>query len=111
MDISFKTRKLQKIFNSQGNLQRNYGADMSRAIQRRMAILKNAPNLSCVPANPPMHLHQLTGNREKQFAVDLSQPHRLVFTPNHEPLPTREDGGLDRGRITAIVILAVVDYH
>ena len=84
---------------------------MVRAIRRRMAVLKNAPNLSCVPASPPMRLHQLTGNREGQFAVDLAQPHRLVFAPNHEPVPTREDGGLDRGRITSIVILEVVDYH
>ena len=84
---------------------------MIEAIWRRMAVLKNAPNLSCVPTTPPMRLHQLSGNREGQFAVDLAQPHRLVFAPNHEPLPTREDGGLDRSRITAIVILEVVDYH
>ena len=84
---------------------------MIEAIRRRMAVLRNAPNLSCVPASPPMRLHQLTGNREGQFAVDLAQPHRLAFVPNHEPMPTREDGGLDRVRITAIVILEVVDYH
>ena len=84
---------------------------MIEAIRRRMAVLKNAPNLSCVSTTLPIRLYQLTGNRELQFAVDLSQPHRLVFVPNHEPMPTREDGGLDRGRITAIVILEVVDYH
>ena len=84
---------------------------MVRAIRRRMALLKNASNLSCVPTTPPERLHELTGNRELQFAVDLAQPHRLVFAPNHEPVPAREDGGLDRGRITAIVILEVVDYH
>ena len=84
---------------------------MVRAILRRMALLKNAPNLSCVPTTPPERLHQLTGNREGEFAVDLSQPHRLVFSPNHEPVPTKEDGRLDRARITAIVILEVVDYH
>ena len=84
---------------------------MARAIQRRMTVLKNASNLSSVPSTPPMRLHQLTGNREEQFAVDLAHPHRLIFAPNHDPLPTREDGGLDRERITAIVILEVVDYH
>ena len=76
-----------------------------------MAVLKNAPNLSDVPATPPMRLHQLTGNREGQFAVDLAHPYRLIFAPNHKPLPTKEDGGLDRGKVTAIVILEVVDYH
>ena len=111
MDISLKTRRLQKIFNSDKELQKSYGTPMARKIQRRMAVLKNAPNLSCVPTTPSMRLHQLTGDRELQFAIDLAQPHRLVFAPNHEPMPTREDGGLDRSRITAIVILEIVDYH
>ena len=111
MEIQFNRRKDQKTFNSKKELQRQYGDYIARKIMARIAVLKNASNLSSVPTTPPERLHQLTGNREGQFAVDLSQPHRLVFAPNHEPVPTREDGGLDRGRITAIVILEVVDYH
>ncbi len=84
---------------------------MGRVIQRRMGVLNNAPSLSHVPSTRPMRLHQLTGDRTGQFAVDLAHPHRLVFEPNHEPLPMRDDGSLDRSRETAIVILEVVDYH
>ena len=84
---------------------------MGRVIQRRMAVLSNAPSLFHVPSTRPMRLHQLTGDRTGQFAVDLSHPLRLVFEPDHEPHPTRDDGGLDRERVTAIVVLEVVDYH
>ena len=111
MEIQFNRRKDQKTFNSKKELQRQYGDSIARKIMARIAVLKNASNLSSVPTTPPERLHQLTGNREGEFAVDLAQPHRLVFAPNHEPVPTREDGGLDRGRITAIVILEIVDYH
>ena len=37
---------------------------------------------------------------------------RLVFEPNHDPLPRREDGGIDLDQVTAItVIWEVIDYH
>ena len=84
---------------------------MAKAIQNRLAVLKNAHNLSLVPTIPPERLHQLTGNRKVQFAVDLVHPQRLVFEPNHDPIPVKEDGGIDKGLVTTITIIEVVDYH
>ena len=46
-----------------------------------------------------------------QFAVDLKHPYRLIFKPDHNPLPRKDDGGLDLTQITAIKILGVEDYH
>ena len=43
--------------------------------------------------------------------MDLAHPFRLIFVPNHDPIPLRDDGGIDRDRITAITITEVVDYH
>ena len=53
----------------------------------------------------------ISGNRDGQFAVDLFHPHRLVFEPNHRPLPRKDDGGIDTEQVTAITILDVIDYH
>ena len=111
MDIAFAKRKLEKTFNSQKALQREYGVDMARAIAKRMAVLRHARHLGMVPASRPERRHRLEGRRAGQFAVDLVQPFRLVFEPNHEPLPRDEDGGLDIERVTAIKIIEVVDYH
>jgi proteic killer suppression protein len=36
---------------------------------------------------------------------------RLVFEPDHDPIPTLEDGGIDQSAVTRIKILEVVDYH
>ena len=84
---------------------------MAKVIMTRLAVLRAAPNFAVVPATPPDRVHALRGDRAGQFAVDLVHPHRLVFEPNHEPLPRLEDGGLDAGQVTAIVLVEVTDYH
>ncbi len=111
MEISFKSRKDQKTFNEYRTLKKEYGDPMAKTIQKRMAVLKNAPTLFHVQADRTMRLHPLKGNRNGQFAVNLKHPFRLVFIPNHDTLPTTEDGAVDLSKITAITILEVIDYH
>ncbi len=111
MDIAFRTRKLEKTFNSAGELRKAYGARMARIIMNRLAVLKAARNLALVPTTPPDRRHQLRGDRDEQFAVDLVHPHRLVFEANHDPVSRKEDGGIDVEQVTAITITNVIDYH
>ena len=77
----------------------------------RLAVLANAPTLAAVPHTPPDRRHQLTGDREGQYAVDLDHHNRLIFVPNHDPVPRLDDGGIDIDRVTAITIMEVTDYH
>lgn len=111
MDISFRTRKLEKTFESGAALRRAYGARMAVAIERRVAVLKAAASLAFVPASPPVRRHLLRGDRRGQFAVDLVHPKRLVFRPAQPPPPRTGGGGIDLARITAIEIVEIVDYH
>ena len=111
MEISFRTRKLQKEFSSGNTLKRKYGNRMALTIMARVGVLKNAGSLQNVPESPPERRHQLKGRRDEQFAVDLVHPYRLVFEPDHSKLPRNESGGIDLERVTAIKILEVVDYH
>lgn len=84
---------------------------MANAIMSRMAVLRAARNLAVVPTSKPERRHQLTQDRDETFAVDLIQPYRLIFEPNHEPIPRKDDGGIDLDRVTSITILEVIDYH
>ena len=111
MFIAFRTRKLQKTFNAADALQRSYGVRMARVIMMRMAVLRAARSLAMVPTTRPDRRHQLVGDRDEQFAVDLVHPYRLLFEANHEPIPRKDDGGIDTEQVTAITILDVVDYH
>lgn len=111
MEIFFKTRRLERIFNSKRNLKQSFGDRMCRVIQIRMAVLNNARNLSQVPSTPPDRRHILVGDRMGQYAVDLVHPRRLAFEPNHDPVPRLPDGGVNLDEVTSITIIEVVDYH
>lgn len=75
----------------------------------RMEQLRAAETLADMRALPG-HCHELTADRKGQLAVRLAGPHRLVFQPR-EPAPRAVDGGLDWARVTAVVVLDIVDYH
>ena len=111
MGITFRNSKLQRTFNSDRELRRTYGDNLAKKIRLRLAILVSAANLALVPAVPPTRRHALAQNRKGQYAVDLDGRNRLIFTPNHVPVPLKEDGGVDLESVTEITILEVVDYH
>ena len=111
MEISFETRKLAKIFNTEQEIFEKYGSRQGKLIKIRLAILEAANCLEDVPITPPCRRHELTLNRKGQFAVDLEHPRRLILKPNHNPLPLKADGGIDLRKITAVTILGVEDYH
>ena len=84
---------------------------MSRVLQIRMAVLTSARNLSQVPITPPDRCHMLRGDRMGQYAVDLVHPYRLIFEPNHDPVPRLPDGGVNLDEVTSITVIEVLDYH
>jgi len=89
---------------------RRWGRDHYRQLQRRLTSLVAAETLeemSGVPGN----CHQLRADRAEEFAVSLLGAYRLVFEVDHDPIPRRADGGIDRTRVTKICITEVVDYH
>ena len=110
MEIDFISKKLGRIFNSDHLLKKEYG-EQTRKIKLRMAVLKAASCLAMVPASKPDRRHELTADRKGTFAVDLKHPFRLVFKPSENPVPRREDGGIDLEKVMAITILKVEDYH
>jgi proteic killer suppression protein len=114
MDISFKNKKLAKSFNEGPQLLKIHGKLRAKKIQIRMKELRAAESLMDFwpPKSPPGRCHELTkGKRSGQLSVDLDHPYRLIFIPDHDPAPRREDGGLDWSQITVIKILGVEDTH
>lgn len=111
MEITFRTRRLARIFTSNRELRRAYGPAMAETIALRIAVLQGVPALTAVATTPPERRHALLGARSGQYAIDLAHPYRLIFEPNHIPVPRRADGGIDTDQVTAITIIEVVDYH
>ena len=111
MDLRFANRKLEKECNDQRLLQRRHGARRAQLLANRLAALAVAGSLADLglPYRGPMRCHELTGDRAGQLSIDLDQPYRLIFKPDHDLLPTRAEGGLDWHRVTRIVILGIAD--
>lgn len=104
-------KSMERVFNSQRQLVRKFGAEQAGAIARRLGQLRAANTLSILGHLPPLRCHQLKGNRSGQFSVDLRHPYRLIFEPADDPVPVGDDGSIDRSKVTAVRIVEVVDYH
>ena len=111
MDVSFSTAKLAKICNSEKKLRGEYGPRMAALIQQRLAELRAADTLTDMRSLPGARCHELKGNLSEHLAVDLVHPNRLVFMPDHDPIPSKDDGGMNWDEITAIVVIGIGDYH
>jgi proteic killer suppression protein len=111
LEILFKTKKFEKACNDFRRLQKKYGQRRAKLIRRRLDDLRAAEVLADLSHLPPIRCHELHGDRKGQLAVDLDHPYRLIFEPAHNPIPKKEDQGLDRTKVTAIMIVSVEDYH
>jgi proteic killer suppression protein len=111
MEISFTNAKLEKLCNSAKKLRAKYGARMADLIQRRLLELSAAESLEIMKALPGARCHELKQNRAGQLAVDLVHPQRLVFEPDHDPVPAKDDGGLSWAEVTKILVVEISDYH
>ncbi|CAM4207046.1 type II toxin-antitoxin system RelE/ParE family toxin [Aquirufa beregesia] len=84
---------------------------LARQLNQRLKDLAAAENLAVMRALPAARCHELTGDRKGELAVNVSTNYRLIFEPNHEPIPQKADGGLDWGNVTRIRIIDIEDYH
>ena len=110
MDILFRDKHLKEVCNEYRLLRRRYGDPMAKAIRRRLHDLQAASTLETMRTLPG-HCHELKGDRAAQISIDLRGQYRLLFTPAHNPLPTKADGGLDWTQVTAARIIEVRDTH
>lgn len=115
MEVSFKNKKLAKMFKDHASLAKEYGDEMAHKIGERMQRLEKASSLGDLwpPYRKPDRCHEMTGDRQGQLSVDLKHPRRLLFVPDHDPIPTRNppQGGLDWDRVIRVKIIAVEDTH
>ena len=111
MDIIITDRRLSKCANDNRKRVREYGKRQSDLIGVRLGELKAADNLEVMRALPRARCHELSGDRKGQLAVDLDYPFRLIFVPNHNPVPMKTDGGLNWSEVICIEVIEVVNYH
>jgi len=110
MKIDFEDRKLEKLANDFKLLQRTYGAIGAKIIRRRLDDL-DAANVLEDMRNLPGKCHELREDRKGQLAVHVEEPDRLIFIPDHNPVPTTDNDSMDWKAITDIKIIEITNYH
>ncbi|MCB9221550.1 MAG: type II toxin-antitoxin system RelE/ParE family toxin [Candidatus Kapaibacterium sp.] len=110
MIISFKTKKLEKSLTTDKGLARTYG-ELSKKIKQRLNQLQSAECLEDISKLPVLRLHQYIGKDNGTWSIDIHKNWRILFTINQDPIPTKEDGGVDLSRVTIISVESVEDPH
>jgi len=111
MDIAFKKNRLEKCANKQSYAQTELGTLRAKKFLARLTELKAATCLSDLRNVPQADYHELTGDRKGEIACNVDHPYRLILLPAHDPIPKKEDGGLDWNKITAVLVTEIVNYH
>lgn len=111
MEVFFRNKKLEKSCNSEKEMLKTHGANRTKKLKTRLMELSAADHLAQIPRVPPPRCHELSNNRKGQLSVDLDHPYRLIFIPANDPVPRKEDGGLDWEAVTQIEILEIADTH
>ena len=110
MDVTYKTKELQKYAEDQKYSIKKLGDVRSKQYTRRISDLLAAETLEDVRYLPGNY-HELTGNRKGQWACSLDRNYRLIFEPHEKPIPTNESGQYIWCEIRGVEIDEIVDYH
>ena len=93
MEISYKNRKLEKQLTDPREMSKSFG-QLARKVNQRLKELTDADNLAIMRTIPAARCHELSGDHNGELAVDVSGNYRMIFEPNHDPIPKKDDGGL-----------------
>ncbi len=98
MDIRYKNNKIRKVCTDINAAQKKYNLRMAVKINERLDQLTYAESIEMLICLRLGSCHPLYGDRFGQYAMDLIQPYRLIFT--------QYDNTVD-----IVEIQEIVDYH
>lgn len=98
MEIRYKNNQIRKVCTHANTARKEYGEKMAEKISLRIDQITAADIVEVLVAGRIGRCHPLKGNRQNQYAMDLVQPYRLVFTKQGE-------------QIQIAKVEEIVDYH
>ena len=86
MLVQFRKKKLEKCYLEAKEASRAFGAEVGKRYIQRINLIKYTRNIDELKQLPGLRCHPLKGDREGQYAVNLTGFYRLIFTLNGEAL-------------------------
>lgn len=110
MKITFTDKKLAKLANNDRKMQKELGNQRALILRRRLSQLESAVTLEDV-RHLPGNYHELKNDRKGEWACDLDQPYRLIFTAHESPIPSNADGQYIWLEIKGVEVIEIINYH
>jgi proteic killer suppression protein len=86
MDVTFRTRKLQREYEHSKKAIQAYGRAVARRYIERIDIIKSATDVKQLEGLPAIDCHPLKGDRKGEWSITLIGRVRLIFTLQGENL-------------------------
>ncbi len=80
MEVTFRTRKLEKEYREYAKAVKAYGSKVARKYIQRINIIKQVRNIDELKVLPALGCHSLKGDRHGQYSIKLTGFYRLIFT-------------------------------
>jgi proteic killer suppression protein len=106
MEISYGSRKLQRLCSDEQAMRDAWGDEIARKLRLRLTEVEAADSPEDLRRLPQAGC-QAHPTIRGRLSVALAGPHRLVFEADGEPLPVGDGGSLDWGRVTRLQVLEV----
>lgn len=110
MEITFATKKLQRIANNDSRMVAALGKLRAQKFRLRLSQLADATMLEDV-RHLAGNYHELRADRKGQWSCDLDQPYRLIFTPHERPIPMNDAGQYQWSLVRGVEVVEIVNYH
>jgi plasmid maintenance system killer protein len=111
MQVLFKKKALQKRCSSEKARVKCWGKATAKKLGRRLDDLGAASCLEDM-RHLPGRCHELKGDLGGFLAIDLVGVQRLILEPADEPIPRKDDGGLDWSQVFRVWVVRIEeDYH
>ena len=115
MKIIYKDRKVEDICTNMKKAQKKLGDRISIKLFQAIEYINNSISMKDIIAYQPFHFHDLKGNRNDEFAIDIggrSSGYRLILEPLDGQLKRFEPCNIDEIVETVeIVLILEVSKH
>ena len=86
MEVTFRTRRLEKEYREYDKAIKSYGTEVTRKYIQRINIIKQVRNIEELMRLPGLGCHSLKGDRHGQYSIKLTGFYRLIFTLKDDAL-------------------------
>lgn len=98
LQIEYRSRMLEKVCTNVHEAEKKHGKNMATKIHQRIDEITAADSIETLIHFKIGGCHFLKGDRNKQYAMILVQPYRLVFEINGS-------------EVQIVRVIEIIDYH